>query len=459
MMEKVSTELVESDEMACLDKLASVSSSVRASTMAPNMSTLEEELGVNTHLSSKIFITVVYTVIFFVGTIGNSLTIYVVIKKNSIQNLHSTVHYHLVSLALSDLLILIISIPIELYNFIWVHYPWIFGDLVCRGYYFLRDLCSYATILNIASLSFERYLAICRPIRAKRIMSKSRTKKLLSVVWLSSLCFACPMAFIMGEKYGIEMNGQSNPSSRICTTVVSSTTIKVFIQVNVFASFLLPLSVISVLNSLIANRLMKLVEGAQLNAIPFNSLRRKVETKGKGVSQTKYKKNKNSQNTAEDNVHTSSRKLPPAKDEREDFSADRRSSLTVSCEPNRFQTLQHSVRVLRAIVIAYVICWLPYHARRLMYCYVPTDSWSDFLYTFYHYFYMLTNTLFYVSSAVNPVLYNVVSSTFRKLFFETLAYLCKSKRQVMKSPQAAQRSQSIKSNMTVLSSQTTEIVY
>lgn len=46
------------------------------------------------------------------------------------------------------------------------------------------------------------------------------------------------------------------------------------------------------------------------------------------------------------------------------------------------------------------------------------------LYDFYHYFYLVTNTLFYVSSAVTPVLYNAVSSSFRKLYLEALGKLC-----------------------------------
>ena len=50
---------------------------------------------------------------------------------------------------------------------------------------------------------------------------------------------------------------------------------------------------------------------------------------------------------------------------------------------------------------------------------------SSKLYDFYHYFYMVTNTLFYVSSAVTPVLYNAVSSSFRKLFLEALGSLCR----------------------------------
>lgn len=29
------------------------------------------------------------------------------------------------------------------------------------------------------------------------------------------------------------------------------------------------------------------------------------------------------------------------------------------------------------IVAVYVVCWMPYHARRLMYCYVPDDAWTE----------------------------------------------------------------------------------
>ena len=46
------------------------------------------------------------------------------------------------------------------------------------------------------------------------------------------------------------------------------------------------------------------------------------------------------------------------------------------------------------------------------------------LYDFYHYFYMLTNVLFYVSSAINPILYNLVSATYRQIFFSTLRFFC-----------------------------------
>lgn len=188
-----------------------------------NTKTEDEDLEVNTDLYSKVVVTVIYTALFAVGLLGNSITLYTLLTKKSLQNLQSTVHYHLSSLAISDLLILVLSMPIELYNFIWFHHPWVFGDTVCRGYYFLRDSCSYATVLNIASLSVERYMAICHPFKAKIIMSRSRTKKLISAVWLASLALATPMLFIMGQKV---RNGEN-----ICTTIVSPVSVKIVLQV------------------------------------------------------------------------------------------------------------------------------------------------------------------------------------------------------------------------------------
>lgn len=182
----------------------------------------EDYLDVNTDIYSKVLVTVIYVVLFAIGCLGNSITLYTLLTKKSLQNLQSTVHYHLASLAVSDLLILVLSMPIELYNFIWFHHPWVFGQAVCKGYYFLRDGCSYATALNITSLSVERYMAICHPFKAKSIMSRSRTKKLISGMWLASFLLAAPMLFTMGT----ELKGEI-----ICTAIVSPVTMKTVLQV------------------------------------------------------------------------------------------------------------------------------------------------------------------------------------------------------------------------------------
>ncbi|XP_007520434.2 neurotensin receptor type 1 [Erinaceus europaeus] len=370
--------------------------------------TSSSHLDVNTDIYSKVLVTAVYLVLFVVGTVGNAVTAFTLARKKSLQNLQSTVHYHLGSLAASDLLILLLAMPVELYNFIWVHHPWAFGDAVCRGYYFLRDACTYATALNVASLSVERYLAICHPFKAKTLMSRSRTKKFISAIWLASGLLAVPMLFTMGQQNQSD-DGQ-HPGGLVCTPIVGTATIKIVIQINTFMSFVFPMVVISVLNTIIANKLTVMVRQAAEQG--------QVCTVG-----------------------------------------DQHNSFNMSIEPSRVQALRHGVHVLRAVVVAFVVCLLPYHVRRLMFCYISENHWTTFLYDFYHYFYMLTNVLFYVSSTVNPILYNLVSANFRQIFLSTLVCLCPLWGRRRRKPTFSRKTNSVSSNHTFSSNVTRETLY
>eukprot|EP00064_Thunnus_orientalis_P007900 superscaffoldBa00000906_g7922 len=465
--------------------------------------TEEEDLEVNTDVYSKVIVTVIYVALFAVGSLGNSITLYTLLTKKTLQNLQSTVHYHLASLAVSDLLILVLSMPIELYNFIWFHHPWVFGNAVCRGYYFLRDSCSYATALNIASLSVERYMAICHPFKAKSIMSRSRTKKLISAMWLASFALATPMLFIMGQ---VMRKGE-----KICTAIVSPITMKTVLQE--WDDRLLESSPeVSKHPIEDVNRLEKshVQVGHCVDACGASGSQLCLEEKGNAITQEAHDKNmkqiarqdysssiqplfqkrgssmferhhkptlkkghtkrafvgfgaviyktmtwnstspQSTTRTASDARHLlhlvnaflsfvvpmvaisalngviANQLLRMFREAEQDnrvcIIGGNPTMLNVTVEPNRAQSLRHGVLVLRAVVIAFVVCWLPYHARRLMFCYV--SDWSDDLYDFYHYFYMLTNVLFYVSSAINPILYNLVSATYRQIFFSTLRYFC-----------------------------------
>uniref|UniRef100_A0A673HBS4 G-protein coupled receptors family 1 profile domain-containing protein n=1 Tax=Sinocyclocheilus rhinocerous TaxID=307959 RepID=A0A673HBS4_9TELE len=169
---------------------------------------------------SKVLVTFIYAVLFAVGLIGNSMTLTKCPHKSI--HLQSTVHYHLASLAVSDLLILVLCMPVELYNFIWIHHPWAFGEVVCRGYYFVRVGCSYATALNIVSLSVERYMALS-PIQSQE-SDVPRAHHLQS----------------------------------ICTTVASFNTAKTVLQVNALLSFVVPMLLITVMNGLIGHQLQRM---------------------------------------------------------------------------------------------------------------------------------------------------------------------------------------------------------
>ncbi|XP_043326437.1 LOW QUALITY PROTEIN: neurotensin receptor type 2 [Cervus canadensis] len=352
---------------------------------------LDARLGVDTRLWAKVLFTALYSLIFALGTAGNALSVHVVLKARA--GPPGRLRCHVLSLALSALLLLLVGMPMELYNFVWFHYPWVFGDLGCRAYYFVRELCAYATVFSVASLSAERGLAVCQPLRARRLLTPRKTRRLLSAVWAASLGLALPMAVIMGQKQELETaGGEPEPASRVCTVLVSRTTLQVFVQVNVLVSFVLPLALTAFLNGVTVSHLAALCSQVPSPPTAGSSAPSRLELMSK---------------------------------ERKTLPLGHQATLVRRKDSRQIHGLRRSIQVLRAIVAVYVVCWMPYHIRRLMYCYVPDERWTDKLYDFYHYFYMVTNTLFYISSAVTPVLYNAVSSSFRKLFLEALGSLCR----------------------------------
>lgn len=70
-----------------------------------------------------------------------------------------------------------------------------------------------------------------------------------------------------------------------------------------------------------------------------------------------------------------------------------------------------------AVVVAFFLCWAPFHAQRLLYLYAKGSPYyaqaNELLYT-------IAGCFYYFSSTVNPILYNVMSMKYRRAFRETL---------------------------------------
>lgn len=70
------------------------------------------------------------------------------------------------------------------------------------------------------------------------------------------------------------------------------------------------------------------------------------------------------------------------------------------------------------LVMVFGICWAPFHIDRLMWSFV--SEWTKGLDLAFQYVHVISGVFFYLSSAVNPVLYSLMSSRFRETFWEAL---------------------------------------
>ncbi|VDO90350.1 unnamed protein product [Haemonchus placei] len=132
--------------------------------------------------------------IFIIGTVGNICTC-VVITRN--RSMHTHTNFYLFSLALSDLVVLFLGLPMELYGVIDFAYPYQFSEWVCKGRAYLIEFTSYASILVICSFTVERWLAICHPLRSQSSPKVSRAYMTIMLMWTISAISALPMGFIV----------------------------------------------------------------------------------------------------------------------------------------------------------------------------------------------------------------------------------------------------------------------
>lgn len=65
--------------------------------------------------------------------------------------------------------------------------------------------------------------------------------------------------------------------------------------------------------------------------------------------------------------------------------------------------------LIAVVVLAFVICWLPFHIGRIIF--INTRDMRTMLFS--QYFNVFALQLFYLSASINPVLYNLVSKKYR----------------------------------------------
>jgi hypothetical protein len=115
-------------------------------------------------------LSLLYGVIFVAGVVGNVCTCFVIVKHPTMR---TATNYYLFSLAVSDLLFLVIGLPEEVY-LQWSPYPYVFGEVFCVFRALAIEAATNASILVITAFTAERYLAICHPLKAQTMSKLSR---------------------------------------------------------------------------------------------------------------------------------------------------------------------------------------------------------------------------------------------------------------------------------------------
>ena len=133
-------------------------------------------------------LTVVIAAIFcLVITMGNLLVVIAVII-NPLKKLRSPFNYFVINLAVADLIVGIISMPIGIYLHILEYLKQISDFLVVKKIFQLALFISLtASLLCLISLSIDRYIAITFPLKYRSNLSWKKCWVVSFVIWVFSL--------------------------------------------------------------------------------------------------------------------------------------------------------------------------------------------------------------------------------------------------------------------------------
>lgn len=109
------------------------------------------------------------------------------------KQLQTISNYFLFSLAIADLAIGLISMPLFTVSTILGHWP--LGPFVCDTWLALDYLASNASVLNLLIISFDRYFSVTRPLTYRAKRTTNRAAIMIASAWGISLLLWPPWIY------------------------------------------------------------------------------------------------------------------------------------------------------------------------------------------------------------------------------------------------------------------------
>ncbi|XP_063355613.1 trace amine-associated receptor 13c-like [Pelmatolapia mariae] len=176
-----------------------------------------------------------YIVLFCISLITAALNLLVIISVSHFRQLHTPTNFLLLSLAVSDFLVGLLLMPLEIVRGMTC---WVLGDLMCSVYIFLTGNVTCASIGNIVLISVDRYVAICSPLHYPTRITVARVKLSVCLCWFYAIFYISLYA-----KDSLIEPGRYNSCYGECVLVVNV----VVGIVDLVLSYFVPVSVIIVL--------------------------------------------------------------------------------------------------------------------------------------------------------------------------------------------------------------------
>ncbi|XP_032078949.1 kappa-type opioid receptor isoform X1 [Thamnophis elegans] len=204
-----------------------------------------------------IIITAVYSIVFVVGLVGNSLVMFVIIRYTKMK---TATNIYIFNLALADALVTT-TMPFQSTEYLMNTWP--FGDVLCKIVISIDYYNMFTSIFTLTMMSVDRYIAVCHPVKALDFRTPLKAKIINICIWVLSSSVGIS-AIVLGGTKAREDTGSTECSLQFPDDDYVWWDIFMKICVFVFA-FIIPVLIIIVCYTLMILRLksVRLLSGSR----------------------------------------------------------------------------------------------------------------------------------------------------------------------------------------------------
>lgn len=130
---------------------------------------------------------ILYTLVFIIGLMGNTLVIYVVLR---FSNMQTVTNMYILNLAIADECYLIgIPFLIATMNM----GQWVFGDAMCKAYMVSTSITQFTSSIFLFIMSADRYIAICHHVQSPTFRTPLVSRIVSVIAWCCSVLIMLPI--------------------------------------------------------------------------------------------------------------------------------------------------------------------------------------------------------------------------------------------------------------------------
>ncbi|XP_074550917.1 5-hydroxytryptamine receptor 2A [Halichoeres trimaculatus] len=330
-------------------------------------------------------------VIIAVTVMGNILVILAVSLEKKLQN---ATNYFLMSLAVADMLLGILVMPISMVTILY-DYGWPLPSDLCPIWIYLDVLFSTASIMHLCAISLDRYIGIRNPIHHSRFNSHTKARLKIMAVWTISVGISMPIP-VLGLR----------DHSKVFKDGSCLLTDNNFVLVGSFVAFFVPLTIMVVTYFLTINALQNEATLCLDQLVPRPKWSTTFTLSFLPQTSLSSEKLFRRSISREAGGRGSSSGLSGTRENATGSMFGRRTMQSISNE-------QKASKVLGVVFFLFVVMWCPFFITNVLVVVCDPDVCDAGLMG------GLLNVFVwvgYLSSAVNPLVYTLFNKTYRAAF-------------------------------------------